>query len=93
MKLTTIKLDSIWTRGDVPEDAVELERDYPAIIVTAADADGQHELIDGYHRVGAARYSGLERIRAIVVDAATHARLETMDEAAWISEVAEFEYE
>src|SRR5690606_29627302 len=88
MRLAKIDVSKVWARGDVPEDATELERDYPAIIVAEADADGEYPLIDGYHRLGAARHSEAAKIRAIIVTPEEHARLETMDEAAWIAEVA-----
>lgn len=83
-----IELDHIWYPGFLPEDAVELDDRYPPIIVVPDGVDS-YELIDGYHRLAAARVSGRRTIRAVVVSHEEYRLMETMGEDEWIEAMQE----
>ena len=85
MRREKIEIRKIWAHGSLdPEDPVGLDEPYPPIIVAEADEDGEYELIDGYHRVAAAKYDGRRRIWAIIVSPEEYSRLESMREDEWI---------
>lgn len=74
--------------------AGELPPDYPPIIVE--DMGHYYDLVDGYHRLGAAIDSGMTNIRAIIATAEDFARCrefggdaESMTEAEWIRDMQE----
>lgn len=81
-----IEIARIWAPGipELLEPEGTLEVGYPPVIVGPSDEDGEHELIDGFHRVAAAKADGRRCIRAIIVSPEELARLETMAEADWI---------
>lgn len=69
-RLMTIPISKVAGRGDAKDlgMAPRDPRDFPPIIV--APLQGAYELLDGYHRLGAAIAFGAESVKAVVVTSA-----------------------
>lgn len=91
MQVTQVEIARIWAPGlpEALDPEGSLDPEYPPVILGPVDEDGEHELIDGFHRVRAARADGLSKIWAIIVTPKELDRLVIMSEPDWIRWIQE----